>query len=133
MSLDRPQIDGATAAFWAALAQGRLLGSTCRSCGEIANYPRGFCPSCWSEDVDDVELSGRATLYSFSIVHINPLPPFKDLVPYVAALVDLEEGPRLATRLVEVDPSDIAIGMALTARFEVVDDEQGIVLFGPPA
>ena len=131
MSFDRPEIDDTTRAFWRAAADGKLLGSRCRSCGAVAGYPRGFCPSCWSADVEDVELSGRATLYTYSTVHVNPMPPFADLVPYVAALVDLEEGPRLTTRLVDVAPGELAIGMALTARFETVDDEQGIVLFGP--
>jgi uncharacterized OB-fold protein len=132
MNQHRPEIDDATRDFWAALAEGRLLGSHCGSCEAIANFHRGFCPSCWSEQVQDVELSGRATLYSYSVVHANPVPPFADLVPYVAALVDLDEGPRLATRLVDVDPAEIEIGMALTARFEMVDDEEGVVLFGPP-
>jgi uncharacterized OB-fold protein len=133
MSQHRPEIDDATRAFWQALADGRLLGSRCRACGKIADFHRGFCPSCWSDDVEDVELSGRATLYSYSVVHANPMPPFADLVPYVAALVDLEEGPRLATRLVDLDPGQVAIGMALTARFEEVDAGEGAVLFGPPA
>ena len=132
MSVDRPEIDGTTAAYWAGLAESRLLGYRCRSCATFADYPRGFCPRCWSDDLDEVELSGRATLYTYSVVHVNPMPPFRDLVPYVAALVDLEEGPRLATRLVDVDPAEVTVGMALTARFEAIDEEQGIALFGPP-
>lgn len=131
MSQHRPEIDDVTRPFWRGLAEGRLLGSRCRACGEIADHHRGFCPACWSDDVVDVELSGRATLYSYSVVHVNPVPPFADLVPYVAALVDLDEGPRLATRLVDVDPDDVAIGMRLTARFEAVDEGEGRVLFGP--
>jgi uncharacterized OB-fold protein len=58
--------------------------------------------------------------------------PFSELVPYVAAIVELDEGPRLATRLVDVDPDQIAIGMPLAARFERVEPGEGIVLFGPP-
>jgi uncharacterized OB-fold protein len=57
--------------------------------------------------------------------------PFADLVPYVAAIVELDEGPRLATRLVDVDFDQIAIGMPLAARFEMVEPGEGIVLFGP--
>jgi len=130
----RPEIDGATRTFWAAAAEGRLLGSRCRDCGDLTSHPRGFCPSCWSDDVEDVDLSGRATLHTYSVVRANPMPPFVDLVPYVAAIVELSEGPRLATRLVDVDPDDpdgIAIGMALTARFEETAPGEGLVLFGP--
>jgi uncharacterized OB-fold protein len=131
VSQHRPEIDVSTEAYWQALADGRLVANSCRSCGGVDARPRGFCPNCWSFELDEVEFSGRATLYSFSIVHANPMPPFNDLVPYVAALVDLEEGPRIATRLVDLDPQDAAIGMRLVARFEAVDEAEGIVLFAP--
>ena len=131
MNQHRPEIDAATRAVWQGLAEGRLLGSRCRACGEIASFHRGFCPACWSDDVHDVELSGRATLYTYSVVHMNPMPPFAELVPYVAAIVELDEGPRLATRLVDVDRDEIAIGRPLAARFETVEPGEGIVLFGP--
>lgn len=131
MNQHRPEIDEVTKAYWQGAADGRLLGSRCGACGEIAGYPRGFCPSCWSEDVEDVEVSGRATLYTYSVVHANPMPPFADLVPYVAAIVELIEGPRLATRLVDAHPREIVIGMRLVARFEVFEPGEGIVLFAP--
>lgn len=131
MSQNRPEIDTTTSAFWKAAAEGRLLGSRCAECSAIAEYPRGFCPSCWSNRVEDVELSGKATLYTYSLVHMNPMPPFGDHVPYVAAVVELEEGPRLMTRLIDIDPESVAIGMRLSARFETVDEGEGLVLFGP--
>jgi uncharacterized OB-fold protein len=133
MNQHRPEIDEATRAFWHGLAEGRLLGSRCCSCHKVASHHRGFCPACWSADVEDVELSGRATLYTYSIVHVNPMPPFSALVPYITAIVELDEGPRLATRLVDVEREQITIGMPLSARFERVDPEEGIVLFGPAA
>jgi hypothetical protein len=134
MSQHRPQIDSTTSTFWQAAAEGRLLGSRCRTCGDLAAHPRGFCPTCWSDEVEDVDLSGRATLYTYSVVRVNPMPSFADLVPYIAAIVDLEEGIRLATRLIDIDPDDptqLTIGMPLTARFEQVAPGEGIVLFGP--
>lgn len=131
MSAHRPEIDSATEAYWAAAADGRLLVERCDDCGRSAPYPRGFCPSCWSGSVGPVEVSGRGTLYSYAVVHANPLPPFAELVPYVAAMVDLEEGPRVLTRLVGVDPAEVVIGMALQATFEKVDEDEGLVLFEP--
>jgi len=130
MSQNRPDIDTTTSAFWRGAAEGRLLGSSCAECGAIAMYPRGFCPSCWSDQVEDVELSGKATLYTDSVVRMNPMPPLADGVPYVAAVVDLEEGPRLMTRLVD-DPESVSIDMQLSARFATVDDDEGMVVFGP--
>lgn len=132
MSQHRPEIDSATAGFWRAAAEGRLVGSRCLTCGEVAGFPRGFCPYCWSENVAEVDLSGRATLYTYSVVHTNPAPPFHDLVPYVAAIVELEEGPRFTTRLVDVDFDELRIGMPLTARFEALEPDEGVILFGPP-
>jgi uncharacterized OB-fold protein len=131
VSAHRPEIDETTQAFWAAAADGHLVADRCRACGAIAPYPRGFCPSCWSDDLEVIDLSGRAELYTYSVVHANPMPPFKDLVPYVTAIVTLEEGPRMLTRLVGVDPSEVRIGMALQATFERVGDEEGLVLFTP--
>jgi hypothetical protein len=131
VSQHRPEIDQVTAPFWRAAAEGRLLGSRCRACGDVAGHPRAFCPACWSDEVEDIELSGRATLYTYSVVRVNPMPPFADLVPYVAAIVELDEGPRLATRLVDIDPDHVTIGMPLTARFEPIDPNEGLILFGP--
>lgn len=129
MSFHRPEIDDTTAGYWAAAADGRLVADRCSDCGSLAPYPRGFCPECWSGSVVAEELSGRATLYTYSEVHANPMPPFKDLVPYVAAIVDLEEGLRVVTRLVDVPADQLEIGMALQATFEVVDEGEGLVLF----
>jgi uncharacterized OB-fold protein len=131
VSFHRPEIDDTTSEYWAAAADGRLIADKCSDCGELAPYPRGFCPACWSGNVSSVELSGRGTLYTYSEVHVNPMPPFKDLVPYVAAMVDLEEGPRVLTRLVDITADELAIGMALRATFEQVDEGEGLVLFAP--
>ena len=128
---DVPEIDGTTEGYWRAAADGRLEATVCGACGAVTHYPRPFCPVCWSEEVTPKELSGHATLYSYSVVHANPVPPFADLVPYVAALVDLEEGPRMMTRLVDVHPADVSIGMALRATFERRGDDWGLVLFRP--
>ena len=129
--VDVPVIDPTTEGYWRAAAGGRLEATSCRSCGVISHYPRPFCPTCWSSDVRQEELSGGATLYAYSVVHANPVPPFADLVPYVAALVDLDEGPRMMTRLVGVEPAEVQIGMRLRATFEPRGDDWGLVLFRP--
>lgn len=129
MSFNRPEIDDTTSDYWKAAADGRLVADRCGDCGALSPYPRGFCPACWSGSVSSEELSGRATLYTYSEVHVNPMPPFKDLVPYVAALVDLEEGPRVVTRLVDIAAEELEIGMPLRATFQRVDEEEGLVLF----
>ena len=129
MSQSRPEIDSTTRGFWAAAADGRLVAERCADCQAVSPYPRGFCPSCWSSRVEEVELSGRAVLYTYSVVRVNPMPPFAALVPYVAAIVELKEGPRFITRLVGVDVDSVRVGMPLRATFERVDDGEGLVLF----
>ena len=83
---DLPTPDISTEPYWAAARDGRLLIQRCGTCGCAYFYPRSFCPECWSEDVAWEQASGLGTLYTFSIVRRNDLPPFPDRVPYVAAL-----------------------------------------------
>lgn len=110
---DLPTPDETTEEFWAASAEGKLLIKFCGNCGRNHGYPRPFCPYCWSNEVAWVEASGKATLYTFSVVRQNDLPPFRDMVPYVAAIVDLEEGPRMMTNVVDCPLEDVRIGMLL--------------------
>ncbi|MER5777873.1 OB-fold domain-containing protein [Streptomyces sp. NPDC002039] len=99
---DLPEVDDFTRPYWGAAAQGRLLVRRCADCGRAHHYPREFCPYCWAgeERVTWEQAGGRAVLYTWSVIHRNDLPPFGERVPYVAAVVDLEEGPRLMTELV---------------------------------
>ena len=84
---DYPTIDAASAPYWEAARQGRLLIAECGSCGKPHHYPRSFCPFCWSDDVRAVEASGRGEVYTYSTVYVNDLTPFRDRLPYIAALV----------------------------------------------
>ncbi|MEU5215419.1 Zn-ribbon domain-containing OB-fold protein [Streptomyces sp. NPDC020807] len=117
-----PDIDAFTRPYWDAAAEGRLLLRHCAACDRPHHYPREFCPHCWSEDVDWRQASGRATLYTWSVVHRNDLPPFGERVPYVAAVVDLAEGPRMMTQLVDVPEADLRVGMDLTVSFRPEGD-----------
>ena len=116
---DVPEADAFSSTYWEAAAEGRLLIRRCRAagCGVAHHYPREFCPRCWSEDVVWEQASGRATLYTWSVVHRNDLPPFDRRVPYVAAVVELEEGPRMMTGVVGAEASALWAGMALRAGF----------------
>jgi uncharacterized protein len=119
---DIPTIDAASAPYWEAAKQGRLLIAECAACGKVHHYPRPFCPHCWSEDVHPVQASGNGTLYTYSTVYVNDLAPFKERLPYVAAIVELAEGPRLMTTIEGAHPGDLRVGMPVTAVFRPVDD-----------
>jgi uncharacterized OB-fold protein len=128
---DLPTPDAETQPFWDACRERRLLIKRCRACGRPHFYPRPFCPHCWSDDVDWEEASGRATLYTFSIVRRNDLPPFNERVPYVAAVVDLEEGVRMLTNVVDCSLEDVEIGMRLEVTFRDETDDVTLPVFRP--
>ncbi|MFF9480762.1 Zn-ribbon domain-containing OB-fold protein [Streptomyces sp. NPDC014733] len=124
---DLPETDAFTRPYWEAAAAGRLLLRRCRAegCGAVHHYPREFCPRCWSEDVVWEQAGGRATLYTWSVVHRNDLPPFGERVPYVAAVVDLAEGPRMMTQVVDCPAAGLRIGMALRVAFRPIGPGEG--------
>jgi len=128
---DLPTPDDDTRAFWDAATEGRLLIKRCRSCGRAHYYPRTFCPHCWSADVEWEEADGGGTVYTFSVVHQNDLPPFNERVPYVAAIVDLDEGPRVMTNIVDCDVDSVVVGMSVEVTFRPLDDELSIPVFRP--
>jgi uncharacterized OB-fold protein len=130
---DLPAPDAETEPFWDGTRAGKLLIRRCGACGEAHFYPRPFCPRCWSDDVAWEEASGRATLYTWSVVHQNDLPPFGERVPYVAAVVDLIEGPRMMTNVVECDHDALAVGMALEVTYQPIADDVTIPVFRPAA
>ncbi|WP_151480004.1 Zn-ribbon domain-containing OB-fold protein [Streptomyces albicerus] len=120
---DVPEVDAFTRPYWAAAAAGHLLLRRCGACGRAHHYPREFCPHCWSEDVTWECASGRATLYTWSVVHRNDLPPFGSRTPYVAAVVDLAEGPRMMTEVVDCAEGALKVGMGLEVAFRVTGGE----------
>ena len=131
MRFDLPAPDPETRPFWDAAREGRLLVKRCADCGRAHFYPRPFCPHCWSEQVDWEVASGRATLYTWSIVRSNDLPPFPERVPYVAAVVDLDEGPRMMTNVVDCDFDALEIGMHLRAAFRDAGHDLTLPVFVP--
>jgi uncharacterized OB-fold protein len=129
--MDLPTIEAESRPYWDAAAKGRLLIRSCRDCGDVHHYPRPFCPNCWSESVDWMETSGRGTLYTWSTVFMNGVPPFSERLPYVAAVVDLEEGPRIMTNIIGCEPDVLSIGMSLTVDFQTLTDEIQAPVFRP--
>ncbi|MFJ1810016.1 MULTISPECIES: Zn-ribbon domain-containing OB-fold protein [unclassified Streptomyces] len=135
---DVPEADAFTRAYWDAAAAGRLLIRRCGACARAHHYPREFCPYCWSEDVTWEDASGRAALYTWSVVHRNDLPPFGERTPYVAAVVDLAEGPRMSTEVIGAGAGQPGEGarseprVALRAGLELaVTFRDGVPVFRP--
>jgi uncharacterized OB-fold protein len=115
--------------FWDAAREGRLVTQRCAGCGRLQHPPRPMCPACHSTDQEPVELAGTGRVYSFTILHHPQHPAFD--YPVVAALIDLDEGIRLVSNLVDVAPKDIRIGMRVQVRFEPTCDEGAVPVFAP--
>jgi uncharacterized protein len=130
-----PVPDLETAPYWDATREGKLLIKECRSCGRAFFYPRNHCPRCWSTDTAWREASGRGTVYTFTIVYQNDLPPFRDRLPYVVAIVELDEGVRMTSNIEGIAPEDVRCGMPVLVAFREEqrseDDVVSIPVFGP--
>jgi uncharacterized protein len=127
---DRPTTDLDTQSWWSALGGQTLAINACGACGQRSLYVRPFCPNCWSEDVALEPASGRATLYTWSVVHQNG-GPFAEMVPYVAAIVELAEGPRMATIIEECPEADLRADLPLQVSFRERDGGLTIPVFRP--
>ncbi|MGH9030351.1 MAG: Zn-ribbon domain-containing OB-fold protein [Acidimicrobiales bacterium] len=130
---DLPTPDEYTSTWWEAAVEGRLLLVRCAQCGRAHHYPRPFCPRCGSDDVSWETASGSATLYTWSVVHRNDLPPFNEHVPYVAAIVELAEGPRMMTNVVDCELDALEVGMGLQVEFRGIGEGYSIPVFHPAA
>lgn len=109
-------------AYWDGLAEGKLRVQQCGACKSYQVAPETFCYACGSDDIAWKDASGRGTVFSFITVHQKYHPAFYELVPYNVSVVQLEEGPRLVTNLVDIDPHDVQVGMDVKATMRSVGD-----------
>jgi uncharacterized OB-fold protein len=130
MALPVPQINDENRAFWTGGAEGELRIARCADCGYYLHPPTPRCPKCWSENVAPSTVSGRGTVYSYTINRQQWVPDLE--VPFVLAAIELDEQPglRLITTLVDCAPEDVEIGMAAEVTF-VARGDAFIPLFRP--
>ncbi|HYW86134.1 MAG TPA: Zn-ribbon domain-containing OB-fold protein [Chloroflexota bacterium] len=114
--------------FWDATAEGRLLLPRCQECQALIWYPRPFCPECASTNIDWFQASGRGSVYSYTINRRGQadLSEYRNAGVYVLAYVELEEGPRVLTNIVDCDPDSVRIGQSVEVVFH--DTGQGTAL-----
>ncbi|MCU1578079.1 MAG: hypothetical protein JWP19_283 [Rhodoglobus sp.] len=104
-----PQPDTVSAEFWDGLAVGELRLQRCTDCDTAQFYPRPTCSTCGGA-VEWFVATGRGEVHTFTVVRANGVEPFASLVPYVFAVVQLEEGPRMLTNVIQCDPESVRIG-----------------------
>jgi uncharacterized protein len=117
--------------FWQGCQDGELLIQLCAACGRHQFYPRNLCATCGSREVAFVRASGRGTVFSFTVCHRPLAPRFAARTPYVVALVDLAEGPRMMTNIIDCPESELRIGMAVEVTFGPLGDDVTVPLFAP--
>ena len=126
-----PRIDEESRGFWEALARHELYLQQCRDCGTKRFPPRAVCPACLSSATAWVRASGRGIVYTYTVTHQNQAPGFREELPYVLAVVELVEGPRMMTNIVGCAPDAVRIGMPVEVTFEDVTPEITLAKFRP--
>lgn len=125
----RPLRTRDTAFFWEAVDRGELVIQRCDDCNALRHPPAPMCPGCQSLAWRAQPMSGRGRVHSFTVVHQPAVPPF--VYPNAIALIELEEGVRVLSQLVDIDPADIALDLPVTVSFETVEEGLVLPLFRP--
>jgi uncharacterized protein len=127
-----PVLDPETRPFWEACRQGRLVLQRCAECGHPRFPPTRFCSRCSSAKCDWIESKGEGIVFSWIVVrHPVPRDIYAQDVPYVVALVELAEGVRIPSNIVECTPEDISAGMPVKVVFRPVTADITLPLFEP--
>ncbi len=132
-----PQVNAVTRPFWSAAAERRLSMPRCRACAAFTFPPRPTCGDCGSENLEWVNLSGRGRVYSFTVIRQVVGGPsakaFEPDIPYVVALIDLDEGPRITSNVIGCPVEAVKIDMPVEVAFEQASAEVWLPKFKPRA
>lgn len=119
-----------TQRYWDATEEQRLELPRCTECGHVIWYPRELCSECGSTDIEWFEASGTGVVYSYSITRRMP-GRWGRVAPFVLAYVELDEGPRMMTNIVDCDPEDVEIGQRVEVVFHPTEEGPAIPRFRP--
>ena len=129
--LPRPPNEELSRPFWDAAKRHQMVLPRCKTCANLFFYPRELCPNCYSSDTEWVGVSGKGRLYSYTVVYQPAHPAFQPDTPYIYAIVQLDEGPRIPTNLVDCEIEDARIDMPVEVAFEDVSDDATLGMFKP--
>lgn len=116
--------------FWEGARRGELRIQHCTTCGKYQHYARMLCSHCGETTLEWVTASGNGTVYSFTVIRQNGVPPFNERIPFVVATVDLDEdGARIIAAMPSVEPDDAQVGMRVRAAFRPASEDVGFVDF----
>jgi len=118
-----PDVNPCAQPFWDATRQEKLTLQKCEECGAVIFYPRLVCPDCHSDKLGWVDASGKGEIYSYTVVHNNSPSFFMDDMPYIVAIIKLEEGVQMLSNVVGCDPDQVKCDMPVEVVFEKLNDE----------
>ena len=127
----RPLVTEAAKPFWTGLQGNHVVIQRCGNCHSWVWYPRERCTTCLSDDLRWTEVSGRATVYTYTVARSPTMPAFADDTPQLLAIVELDEGVRVTTTLADVAPEDVRIGMAVAPVFDHGSDGITLLRYRP--
>jgi len=127
-----PAVVPLTEPYWEATRNEVLTAQRCGACDRFVWYPRERCPNCLSADLVWTDLSGEGTIYTFNVMRKPGNPMMADEIPYLIALVDLDEGIRVTTNIVGAEPESVACGQRVTVDWGVeLEDGRRLPTFRP--
>ena len=128
-----PAVNAETNGWWEAAADHRLVVQRCRACGTTRHPPGPVCPHCRSTAAEWLDLPGTGTVFTFTVVRQAFIASLADHIPYVVIAVDLQggHGTRLVSNLIDIDPSDVSIGMAVDVVWEDMGPQLALPRFRP--
>jgi uncharacterized OB-fold protein len=124
-----PPVSKVSTPYWDATREQRLLLQHCRACDRAIWYPRTLCPHCSSTDIEWREATGSGTVYAVSVQYRPGTPQLKDRVPYAVVLVDLDEGVRVMSNVMNTDPDRVGVGRRVRAAWEPLTDGRNLLVF----
>lgn len=119
-----PEPNEVTQLYWEGTAEGELRVKHCPSCEALFRFNHAWCPECGNAELDWKKTAGRGVVTNFTIIHVPPYEAYVDEVPYVLALIELEEGVRVMMNVIDCDPQSVHIGMKVALTFETRGDVQ---------
>ncbi|MGH2685376.1 MAG: Zn-ribbon domain-containing OB-fold protein [Actinomycetota bacterium] len=125
-----PYADNVSSTYWEAAGRGELLYQECPKCQHRQFYPRAMCTACGSEP-EWRQAAGRGIVHTFTVIHQNLAQPFGGWLPYVVAMVELEEGPKMMSNITHCEPADVQIGMPVECYTVAVEEGLGIPFWRP--
>ena len=126
-----PEINGDNQEFWIGCKEHKLKFQKCKACGHVRWPPSMICPMCYSQEIQWIVARGKGKVYSFVVYHVAYHPGFENEVPYVVADVELEEGPRLLTNIVDCPHNEVKCDMPVEVTWEDITEEFSLPKFKP--